>query len=520
MRTHSKKGFSIEKVMLKSKTLSDLRIEKLSLKFDADLNITKNQPGTGKTYDIIKMVNDPDLKKSKDIIFSKHHNILSSEYDPYIKNVIHWHSFNDLCQDEDMKKVKFEQKLMPKTVCRYMCKNKDSCPYLGQFKSVTKVTAPIQFIHKAEGFSRIFIDENFMETDRIVKDLGTAARIDEDFRLALVKNNSKWMQRNERRMFVLLSKALEFEIKNENWKIVEKLESFNIKEQAFLIRNKMLVWYRPKIYKIFDIIQGKSTVILASATFPEEFFIDMLKSYSGEIGFKRDVKIKIYESEVENKNTIIYNINPEQNYRKGEPNQIIEYLDVIVDRYPDLQVIGTKKFFKKNDIQYGIQFGNAEGLNEYQHNLALLKTKYYTEDFVGITQEYNKFYDEKLEYTDFESMSWKWKEFSKWRNEAINYDSLHRNRGLIYNRVLFVFGAVTNKMKKEFTVIKVDAKTPDDLEFYLQHEESKLREHYENQLLEDKERLDEIEYETMMKMIKEEEYMNIPEPIEYEPEEE
>jgi hypothetical protein len=195
-----------------------------------------------------------------------------------------------------------------------------------------------------------------------------------------------------------------------------------------------------------------------------------------------EISVKIYYTNFTNKDSVIYHINTNDNYRKSTPYKMDEILEHVKDKYPDVGLIAKQDFIKK--VGFGVHYNNAEGTNNYEHSDVLIKPNYYTGNIEAYVEDYKKYYMDfdRPKITEHTDDLYRWVQIHMgakcewwidWRNEAINYDGMHRNRALWSNKSIIVFGDVPKRCYNEFTVIDVnpitnsvlpDRFTSDDLE--------------------------------------------------------
>jgi hypothetical protein len=464
MRVQRKQGFRISVETLISKNIEDFRENLRQIKFDAELNILALQPGLGKSYKITDTCNHLDDDVSFGI-YTNHHNLLDW-YQSKIPFAAHWYGFTYLCHSDEMKEI-YQLIGSPATICGYICKDKKECEYLKQFKA-KKILAPSNFLHIKTKSDIVFIDENIMQVDEIRKtEPKVAALISDSFAKSLKNNDLKWFQYNKRRLYARYEERKKDLIKKKEWGYLKKLLKVNLDEQLFLVRKKLGVWYRPYLYSIFELAQEKR-VVMSCATFGRDYFEDMIKSYSGEIGFnKKEITVRIYYSKMRNRGTIVYHINPSNNYRKAAPSDIVNTVKTIKTVFPDVGVIGDMKTIEalKNEGVDGLYFGNAEGLNTFEKRDVILKTRYFLWNIIGSMDLYKKHYLE-LDLPDCtkdgDALSFiekhypkKALEFNDWYNEATNYDAMHRSRGLIRDASIINFGVLPKRIYDEYTIKEV-----------------------------------------------------------------
>lgn len=543
MRKTSNKNWTISTHTFEISDKMSLRSEIQHIVPVDNITVLAPQPGIGKTLwanrfieEIIKSEKDINKRKKQNfVVFAKNHKLLAEEYLPKLKEfgAIHWKGFEKMCPDSDMCEL-YQQFPNPKIICGKICEldeeEKKGCPYHEQFQNKEVVLAPIQMMRENEDrFDNIIIDENFVETSEIKKEYMLARLISNRFQRALKENDSKWIKEHKKMLYVKYNEHMNFLIEAKLWKQVNKFLELDIEDQIFLSERKIEKWYRPALYNIFKNAQN-CKIILLCATFDEEYFTDMMKSYAGEFGFDKEITTKIYYTKAQNKNTVVWHINPEHNYRFSEPANMIENMRIIHEKYPDVGCIGRSIF--KQELGWGLHYNAAEGSNNFSDAEVFIKINYYIQNIGSMIEEYQQ------QYMDFDfpkmpkkedgedMVRWvkehggrKCESFMNWRNESKNYDAIHRNRGLWYDyRSVIVFGIMPKGISEEFTVKEISL-TNQNIESFI----SEIIKETRNKNMQ-KDEEDKKMHEELLKQhiedepITEEEYMNIPEPIEHEPE--
>lgn len=602
MRLSSNKNWSIlpsEKLDFEDRDF--IRISVSDIKLDTKITCIVSQAGSGKTTSttsrIHNIVEKPENKKIKIAVYSKNHQLLREEYLPllqkldvsHIKGITYPDPITKECMCPEPEMVKLHNKMKNiKVVCTKICEKtkaeRSECPYFMQDKKAQIILASIGSMNKTTRKDFVFIDENFMEVEKIEKQY-KGARIfgGNDLVRVLKENDAKWIRDHNKKLYIDYNNSLDFWIKTKTWDKVEELLKFKIEEQIYLINNKLEFWYRPKLYDVFDLASNndKIKIILLCATFNEDFFRYALRSYAGEFSIrqkkvtketqitkeiqfnelnepeliehkkiltKKDyvpttIDVKIFYTEARNKNTIVYNINPTFNYRNREPANMVEIIKNIHNGtefrkvYSEIGCIGRMEFIDK--IGFGLYYNAAEGSNLYNNTEVIVKTSDYVQNIDSMIEEYRQLYMDFDEWTrrptetgnkqkDTENLlNWGLKnggtvfdKYMKWKNESKNYDAIHRNRGLWNDyRAVIVFGKLPRKIYEEFTVKEFNMENHFIEQFIIDVADDTRNKNIQREKEEEIKAMEILKQNEEEDPKIEEDFMNIPEPIEHEPEE-
>ncbi|MCK4798788.1 MAG: hypothetical protein KAT05_15535 [Spirochaetes bacterium] len=557
MRKTSNKNWSISCQTIHEPKLK-LRSEIGKIKLKDNITIIASQAGSGKTTRVIKHIEktilseiekneiiikentgkkkseQKPLKKTTFAIYAKNHKLLRDEYLPdlkkygavHVKGVTYVDPITNECMCPEPKMVKLHKKLKSvNVVCFKICEKskeeKEECPYFSQNKNAQIILAPIDILRDNIKRDEIIIDENIVQVEEIKKAYDASKLISAKLKLAIKNNNAKWIFDNAKLIRHLNSKAEERYIKNEEWEKLAKITKFNIQNQIFLTRNKLEVWYKPKLYDVFGIAsQHENTKIsMLCATFNEEYFVDMLKFYSGEIGIKKlkmtktteyidklefqnnklvrteipkimrkkdyeesNISVKIYNTKTENKDAIVYHINPQHKYVNSEPSDMLETMQIIHEKYPEVGCIGRKEFI--DELGFGLHYNAAEGSNKFNNSDLFIKIGSYAQNIEAHAKEYQQHYMDfsrpKFPKKDnahvLDIYKWikekygrKCESFIQWRNKAKNHDAVHRNRGLWNGyRCVVVFGIMPKGISEEFTLKEFECKN-ENIESFIEN---------------------------------------------------
>lgn len=507
MRLTSNQNFEIEYEIIQG-TIAQIR-KKISLvKFDCDITIFANQPGIGKTYNAIQHI-----KKNPSSIFLTSKHALLDEIEKEIPQSSHWYGISNPrspCTkktNKDYIKLK-ELGVQDSIICEYLkCKK---CSYRDQFKEDKRVLAPVQYVNSSylkndKGeykYDTFFFDESLLTVEEFtyeLKKLLAYVSLLENVKPPYLKNSlSGWLKNKDIDSLKLNKKFIQVKIKECIFYLYEKKLYTPIKHLSKLDIDKIILtlemqklyngkienWYKPYLYNVFDIAQNKK-VVLNHATFNEEFFYDLLSFYEGEIGFQKQITIKIYYSKLENRKTIVYNVNPHSYYPKVSLQNVAsianihKHLEGIASeiRTDNIGVISFKDKTQINTISKNetfmktgldsMHYGGSAGKNTLENkNCLVIAGTYQTGEHA--IELYNKFYLDNLKVEDAFKMEIEKTGHPFTYDNVINpklgliqhlteelemYDAFHRNRGLINdNRIIVAFSYIPNQIRNEFTV--------------------------------------------------------------------
>ena len=309
----------------------------------SDITVLAQQPGLGKTHAVIDFCKkNPDKK----ILYLTTRHRLINEITKGWRKASHWYGFSHLEDGLPKGCPKFlnprvgrlhKAHLRTSLICSVMGCDKGRCRYRHQFKKYKLVFAPVEYINTSyildeDGlfkFDICFIDESILKTDELSFDLDgylkaiTAInqKVPFDYVTSFVQErNYDWLQEMMDKVVSDVNTALLQYANSAKYGIINDINKLDINKiidyghYDKLYRGKIEnckmfcgspVYYKPFSYKIFEIAQ-QVPVVMLDASFEETLFRDHLEFYNYEYGFKKDLKVTIYKSNVQNPKSIIY----------------------------------------------------------------------------------------------------------------------------------------------------------------------------------------------------------------------
>lgn len=522
MRLTNNNGFHIESEIINVDTVKKVRdLLPDIMKTNADIVIISAQQGVGKSFSAMNyMATNPDS-----IMLTSKHNLLN-EFETYFNNHNldnkHWwgisHKMSPCLHKNDKM---FRDLLSLGYSSSFICKEIfrcEYCPYKEQFVHKNRVLAPLQYLNTAyltnennEGtFNTYIIDESITSVKEFPFDIEYLLNVINplfifgptyfyDFlKKLLIDEDLKGLESSKDQILFGIDNALkniheligeDENLETEIWKQdISQLSKFNIDDIITSLKYKKMYngdiedWYQPTIYKVFDLAQS-SKVILLHATFDEELFTDLLSSYAGEVGIKKEINVKIFYTKLQNKSTKVYDVNPgayfpDFSLQRGGLSKIKDHIEVITSILgsDNVGVLSFNKYNNKGDYipetfsttgLDSLHWGNATGTNTLKDKQCLIAAGHYLHgDVVGV---YNQIYLDKLNSDNCKSLKVepgtpftycpkthpKLNLVQKILNEFEIKDGLHRSRGLINdNRIIIAFCSIPKQIYDEFEVIE------------------------------------------------------------------
>lgn len=521
MRLINNSNFVIDSEIIESKTVKGVRNKFPDiLETDADIIIMATQAGTGKSHSVMEYMKEHE----NSMLLTSKHSLLTEFENYFISKQLdhkHWYGVSHSMSPCHQKHTKLFQDLVrlgytTQFICSEVLKC-EHCEYRQQFKGISRVLAPVQYLQTSYlknddnyRFNTYVIDESIMDFAEYPYDL--------DYILEVVRPlyffGSHWMYEflvkllNSKDLEGLesYSDKIEHEVKNalksihelieehgnietEAWEEdIKKLSKFNIyniiKSLKFqrMYNNEIDTWTEPGLYKIFDIAQG-AKVILLNATFNESVFEDMLSSYSAEIGITKKIRVKIFYTQLTNKDTKVYRVNPNAYFPsftldRGGIKEISNHVHVISNQInpENVGVISLSKYNKTGSLVSesfldtgldSLHFGGSKGRNTLESKKCLVIAGSFING--GTIDIYNSLYLDQLKQNEckikkvdngkiFEYdpiMHPKLNLVQNVLNEGEILDSYHRNRGLIHeNRSIVAFSHIPAQIYHDFDVIE------------------------------------------------------------------
>ena len=521
MRLVNNNNFTIESNIINSKNLQQVRkILPELFNEDADIIIFAGQAGVGKSRATMEFMEN----NENSMLLTSKHSLLIEFENYFISKQLdhkHWYGVNHSMSPCHQKHTKLFQDLVrlgytTQFICSEVLKC-EHCEYRKQFKSVSRVLAPVQYLQTSylenDGnyrFNTYIIDESIMDFAEYPYDL--------DYIIEVVRPlyffGSHWMYEflvkllNSKDLEGLeaYSDKIEHEVKNalksihelikehgnsetEAWEDdIKKLSKFNIydiiKSLKFqrMYNNEIDAWTEPSLYKIFDIAQG-AKVVLLNATFNESVFEDMLSSYSAEIGITKKIRVKIFYTQLSNKDTKVYRVNPNAYFPsftldRGGIKEISNHVHVIANQIgaENVGVVSLSKYNKIGSLidetfldtgLDSLHFGGSKGRNTLESKKCLVISGSFING--GTVDIYNSLYLDQLKQDDCKSKKVENGKIFEYDpilhpklnlvqhvlNEGEIIDAYNRNRGLIHpNRSIVSFSHIPEQIYHDFDVIE------------------------------------------------------------------
>jgi len=472
---------------------------------DAQITVLALQPGIGKSTWAINYCKDhPEIENIG--IATKRHNFLR-ELEAKIPDFNHWHGLKRICPRKDekwFKKLYDDFGLQANVICS-VCGRKAKCPYHQQFKDHRRCGFPTEYLRTkyVNEFDMLFVEESIYETEEYCLDLEKTLDVMQTYDLPkdLIwrvqyfeydQDDLNYLRRERDRL-------LRVAVQNEDFKVIPEIQRINV--DALEHCRYKNPYYLPRLFKVFEIAQEKPVVLLHAGFVPPVFKRVLARYYQEtlQVGSEaaETLRVKIYESTLQNKDTKIYRItnsdyskNTVNNYKKSEIDTILRR---IVDIYGKDRV-GVLTYMQnvQKDAETGTYifngvkagwFGNVSGLNEFEDVpvLVIVGSKRMSVD--QVFEKYEQLFGEEVSEEDREWYKGQIKQRTgkgiKHRYEPLDelgqalkksraklkpidsidamehYDAIHRSRGLLHDRTVFLLGALPEKCKNEFSIEEI-----------------------------------------------------------------
>ena len=432
-RLKGKTDFKFNPHDLQGKTLAEVRKELKDIKFDNGITVLALQPEVGKTETFIKYC---EANKDKNIAYFALNHDLLDEVEKRIKekipssNVIHWKGKRILCRlykEDGFIKTLIDSGLPIYDICRdcHLLKECQPKEHRKQFiyQKPAILLAPLEYIKGHAGeFDIVFVDEMITKCYAYSlpdeKEVTKAVSILGGFEnspalkklLNVIKNSDKFDEPDLIELRRIFWRGLNKSLLNCNLddfkssakvlsginKSIEFLKWRDIYKKSDSYEKSLKTYFEPYIYKLFELAES-IPIVLMDATFNEELFEDLLQGYDGEFVIKNNFDVNIYYSHVENKESVIYRVNPTYWYPKSSATSgIIQDIKKLYN----IQVKKDKKVgiitFKDIELQFEgfriLHYGNLRGKNEFENDDVLILLGTYQLNPIGIIKEHNELY--------------------------------------------------------------------------------------------------------------------------------
>jgi len=155
------KNRNIKKLKADNANGFDKLLKKQNKGFVRDIYLLTGFPGIGKTFEILKFINNHPEKRI--ILLSESHEILTEFEEGITREYTHWRGFSELCKVKNYKRIQEKTGINPSFFCK-LC-NKTDCPYKNQFEDKKNlVLAPLSYLYtgRIKEFKPdiIFVEEN------------------------------------------------------------------------------------------------------------------------------------------------------------------------------------------------------------------------------------------------------------------------------------------------------------------------------------------------------------------------
>jgi hypothetical protein len=396
-----------------------------------DIIILSHQPGLGKTYTVLEFIkNHPDS-----IYLTNRHDIIKENVKHWNRtSYSHWMGFNRICKNRTLKKIHETYHINPSILCTN-CKN-TRCSYRWQFTRRQRVFAPYEYLSLGQILNNLpeylFLDEQKLSTDTLT--FNQKETIDW---LNIIQTHSKMpqsyttqMQNNNYQFFlntgfndiqtIYYEDSLKNAYQSKQMNDIKKITNINpyLLEKYFKMANcyndfSRKEYYFPLCYNAFEVLnktQKQTKLIFMDASFNYRLFRYLLESFNGEIGFNNPVSIKIFYSNVTNKNTKVYSMRLSDKYQSWFPKASFKFTKSMMNWLPyhinkikeiygeeNVGIITFKKiansgYFKL--LGYDIQhYGGLRSSNTFRNKKAIIIIGTYFQSEDDIFEYLEKIFD-------------------------------------------------------------------------------------------------------------------------------
>lgn len=309
-------------------------------KVTEDIIILSHQPGLGKTYTVLEfMKNHPDT-----IYLTNRHDIIRENVKHWKQgSYAHWVGFNKICKNKTLKRLNESYGINPSILCK-SCTNK-KCKYRWQFTQRQRVFAPYDYLSRGHILNNlpeyIFLDEQKLTVDTLTFDYSSTLNW-----LSIIEKHSTMpnsyvtnMQNKNYQYFINTgfndiqtlyyndAQKNAYSAKNMNdLKIITDINPYLL-EKYFIMADgyndfTRPSYYFPLCYNAFNVLnraQKPIKVVFMDASFNYKLFRYFLETFNGEIGFNNPMTVRIFYSDVKNKDTTVHSMRLSDKYQSWLP---------------------------------------------------------------------------------------------------------------------------------------------------------------------------------------------------------
>jgi hypothetical protein len=314
----------------------------LKIDFDKDIESGKNiivlahQPGIGKTYNVLEYIKE----HPNSFYFTDRHKAIdehTSDWENKIK-FSHWKGFTKICTTEEVNNLYNKYHFAPNDIfkkCKWRDKPLDNKTYSEQFDKRIRVFAPFNYLNSPMFWKElpeiVFIDERISQLEEYHFEAEKLSK-----NLKLIGTPPIFRDKiTEKDYYFFLNEAVRHEIKSAYMDYVldcldkgkvdrlKELNNFNPYElDGYVYWGRIYkfnsdIYTLPFYYYAFSVVARGKPIVILDATFNLNLFYYFLESYNGELrnqgkdGFSKvKANVKIYYSDYQNPNSIIYRMRP------------------------------------------------------------------------------------------------------------------------------------------------------------------------------------------------------------------
>jgi hypothetical protein len=415
---------------------------------EADIIVLAYQPGVGKTYTILKyMIDNP-----SSFYFTDRHRVINDNIKGWKDKEIeysHWEGFERKCSNQNLKDIVKHFHLLPSIACSH-CRSR--CTYRGQFSQRNRVFAPFEYLPTSYVMNDlpdiIFLDESKVNINKV--------RFNQDDTLSWLQRISLYsdmpvlysdMMSNQNYWFFIyggFNDLYQYHREAQN-RAFEANELDDVANIGRINPYSLTMYFNfaetyndfnrdmyniPLWYNAFEVVNKGRKVVYLDATFDKFWFQYMLECYNGEVGFQREITVKIYKTDIVNHNTVVYNMRhgergswiPKESVRGYVMYWFPQHLKRIKEIYGEDNVglISFKEVFEPKNHRYlelhdNPYFGNLRSSNLFENKrvLVILGTYFGTETHVHThlkdifdLDDISQIFEEEETRREYESAGW------------------------------------------------------------------------------------------------------------------